>query len=95
MISSNLGGLTGCDLLRGLVFGGKSNSEIQSRLEALSDASASFQRLAFELTELFLAPGKYEYKLLLNKEKLTIDPDNPESVHDGFDGCNSVLRVSG
>jgi diguanylate cyclase (GGDEF)-like protein len=45
--------------------------------------------------ELFLAPGKYEYKLLLNKEKLTIDPDNPESVYDGFDGCNSVLRVSG
>ena len=44
--------------------------------------------------ELFLAPGKYEYKLLLNKEKLTIDPDNPESVYDGFDGCNSVLRVS-
>ena len=45
--------------------------------------------------ELFLAPGKYEYKLLLDKEKLTIDPDNPESVYDGFDGRNSVLRVSG
>ena len=44
--------------------------------------------------ELFLAPGKYEYKLLLNKEKLTIDPDNPETVYDGFDGRNSVLRVS-
>jgi hypothetical protein len=25
--------------------------------------------------------------------KLTIDPDNPESVYDGFDGRNSVLRV--
>jgi diguanylate cyclase (GGDEF)-like protein len=45
-------------------------------------------------TELFLAPGRYEYKLLLNKQKLTIDPDNPESVYDGFDGRNSVLRVS-
>ena len=44
--------------------------------------------------ELFLAPGKYEYKLLLNREKLTIDPDNPESVYDGYDGRNSVLRVS-
>jgi diguanylate cyclase (GGDEF)-like protein len=44
--------------------------------------------------ELFLAPGKYEYKLLLNQEKLTIDPDNPESVYDGYDGRNSVLRVS-
>jgi hypothetical protein len=44
--------------------------------------------------ELFLAPGKYEYKLLLDKEKLTIDPDNPESVYDGFDGRNSVLRIS-
>jgi hypothetical protein len=42
--------------------------------------------------ELFLAPGRYEYKLLLNKEKPTIDLDNPESVYDGFDGCNSVLR---
>ena len=44
--------------------------------------------------ELFLAPGKYEYKLLLDKEKLTIDPENPESVYDGFDGRNSVLRIS-
>jgi diguanylate cyclase (GGDEF)-like protein len=43
--------------------------------------------------ELFLAPGKYEYKLLLNQEKLISDPDNPESVHDGFDGRNSILRV--
>jgi diguanylate cyclase (GGDEF)-like protein len=43
--------------------------------------------------ELFLAPGQYEYKLLLNQEKLTIDPDNPETIYDGFDGRNSVLRV--
>jgi diguanylate cyclase (GGDEF)-like protein len=43
--------------------------------------------------ELFLAPGTYKYKLLLDKERLTIDPDNPESVYDGFDGRNSVLRV--
>jgi len=43
--------------------------------------------------ELFLAPGKYEYKLLLNKETITIDPNNPESVYDGFDGRNSVLRI--
>jgi len=43
--------------------------------------------------ELFLAPGKYEYKLLLNKETITVDPDNPESVYDGFDGRNSVLRI--
>ena len=26
-------------------------------------------------------------------EKLTIDPDNPDSVYDGFDGRNSVLSV--
>lgn len=44
--------------------------------------------------ELFLAPGKYEYKLLLNKETITIDPDNPETVYDGFDGRNSVLRIA-
>jgi diguanylate cyclase (GGDEF)-like protein len=43
--------------------------------------------------ELFLAPGDYEYKLLLNREKLTIDPRNPDTVYDGFDGRNSVLRV--
>jgi hypothetical protein len=42
---------------------------------------------------LFLAPGKYEYKLLLNNERLTIDPNSPETVYDGFDGRNSVLRV--
>ena len=45
--------------------------------------------------ELFLAPGKYEYKLLLNKETITVDPNNPESVYDGFDGRNSVLRIDG
>jgi len=43
--------------------------------------------------ELFLAPGKYEYKLLLNNERLTTDPNSPETVYDGFDGRNSVLRV--
>jgi diguanylate cyclase (GGDEF)-like protein len=45
--------------------------------------------------ELFLAPGNYEYKLLLDKERITIDANNPESVYDGFDGRNSVLRVLG
>jgi diguanylate cyclase (GGDEF)-like protein len=44
--------------------------------------------------ELFLAPGEYEYKLLLNKEETTIDPGNPESVQDGFGGRSSVLKVS-
>jgi diguanylate cyclase (GGDEF)-like protein len=43
--------------------------------------------------ELFLAPGKYEYKLLLDQETITVDPGNPESVYDGFDGRNSVLRI--
>jgi diguanylate cyclase (GGDEF)-like protein len=43
--------------------------------------------------ELFLAPGKYEYKLLLDRETLTSDPNNPETVYDGFDGRNSVLRI--
>jgi diguanylate cyclase (GGDEF)-like protein len=45
--------------------------------------------------KLFLAPGKYEYKLLLNRETITVDPDNPESVYDGFGGRNSVLRIAG
>jgi diguanylate cyclase (GGDEF)-like protein len=43
--------------------------------------------------ELYLAPGQYEYKLLLDKERLSLDPDNPDKVYDGFDGQNSVLRV--
>jgi diguanylate cyclase (GGDEF)-like protein len=43
--------------------------------------------------ELFLAPGTYEYKLLLNNQRLTTDPDNPETTYDGFDGRNSILRV--
>jgi hypothetical protein len=43
--------------------------------------------------ELSLAPGQYEYKFLLDNEKLIIDPGNPETVYDGFDGRNSVLRV--
>jgi len=43
--------------------------------------------------ELFLAPGNYEYKLLLDQQKITMDPDNPDSVYDGFDGRNSVLKV--
>lgn len=41
-----------------------------------------------------MPPGKYEYKLLLDNERITIDPDNPESVYDGFDGRNSVLRIA-
>jgi diguanylate cyclase (GGDEF)-like protein len=45
--------------------------------------------------ELFLAPGEYKYKLLLDEEEMTLDPANPESVYDGFGGRNSVLRVSG
>jgi len=37
----------------------------------------------------------YRYRLLLNKETITVDPNNPESVYDGFDGRNSVLRIDG
>jgi 1,4-alpha-glucan branching enzyme len=50
-------------------------------------------KMCFTL-QLFLAPGRYEYKLLLNQQNLTVDPGNPETVYDGFDGRNSVLRVS-
>jgi hypothetical protein len=48
----NLDELTGCDLLRGLVFGGKSNSEIETRLDALFGTPEDFQGVAFELTGL-------------------------------------------
>ena len=39
-------------MLRGLVFGEKSNSQIQARLETLSSAPEDFQGLAFDLTGL-------------------------------------------
>ena len=52
MIDSNSDELIGCALLRGLVFGEKSNSQIQTRLETLSSAPEDFQGLAFELTGL-------------------------------------------
>ena len=49
---SNSDELTGCALLRGLVFGDKSNSHIQARLGALSGIPEDFQGLAFDLTGL-------------------------------------------
>jgi diguanylate cyclase (GGDEF)-like protein len=44
--------------------------------------------------ELCLAPGFYAYKLLLDREKAILDPGNPETVYDGYDARNSVLRVA-
>ena len=52
MILSNSEGLAGCDLLRGLVFWEKPNSEIRTRLDAISEAPMDFQELALDLTGL-------------------------------------------
>ena len=41
-----------------------------------------------------LAPGLYEYKFVVNGKKWIADPHNPETVPDGFDGVNSVVRVA-
>jgi hypothetical protein len=40
-----------------------------------------------------LRPGKYTYKLLVNRKQKIIDPANPASEPDGFGGSNSVLEV--
>ena len=52
MILSNAEGLAGCDLLRGLVFREKPNSEIEASLAAVSKGPGDFQELALELTGL-------------------------------------------
>ena len=46
MILSNSDALTGCDLLRGLVFWEKPNSALMACLTALSETSVDFQALA-------------------------------------------------
>jgi len=43
-------------------------------------------------TDLLLFPGKYQYKLVLDK-KWVLDPGNPESVDNNIGGTNSLLRA--
>jgi diguanylate cyclase (GGDEF)-like protein len=42
---------------------------------------------------LALAPGRYEYKYVLNDDSYMSDPACAETVQDGYGGRNSVLRV--
>jgi diguanylate cyclase (GGDEF)-like protein len=44
---------------------------------------------------LALAPGRYEYKYVLNSDWYMADPACAETVQDGYGGRNSVLRVAG
>ncbi len=39
------------------------------------------------------APGKYEYKFVLNGDRWIADPANPRQVEDGWNGVNSVVTV--
>jgi 1,4-alpha-glucan branching enzyme len=39
-----------------------------------------------------LRPGTYQYKFVVDGDWIP-DPHNPQSVSDGFDGINSVVRV--
>jgi glycosidase len=43
-------------------------------------------------TDILLFPGKYQYKLVLDK-KWVLDPGNPESVDNNIGGTNSLLRA--
>lgn len=40
-----------------------------------------------------LSPGVYQYKFVVDGVTWIPDPRNTESVPDGFDGVNSVLRI--
>ncbi len=40
-----------------------------------------------------LSPGRYEYKIVVNGDKLMPDPSNPLTVDDGFGDKNSVFIV--
>lgn len=42
-----------------------------------------------------LNPGHYHYKFVLDETEWIPDPGNPERVHDGLGGDNSILRVNG
>jgi 1,4-alpha-glucan branching enzyme len=42
-----------------------------------------------------LKPGVYQYKFVIDGVTWIADPRNAETVPDGFDGRNSVLRVAG
>ena len=52
ILLSNSEGLAGCDLLRGLVFWEKPNSEIEARMASVSAPPTDFQTLALDLTGL-------------------------------------------
>jgi 1,4-alpha-glucan branching enzyme len=41
-----------------------------------------------------LAPGVYQYKFVIDGRQWVTDPGNPEKVSDGFEGENSVLRMT-
>ena len=41
-----------------------------------------------------LGPGSYEYKFVIDGVTWIHDPRNPTTAPDGFDGLNSVVRVS-
>jgi 1,4-alpha-glucan branching enzyme len=40
-----------------------------------------------------LAPGRYQYKFVVDKVQWTPDPNNPERTDDGYGGHNSLLTV--
>ena len=44
------------------------------------------------VTEFVLAPGAYQYKLVLDGKE-AVDPSNPDSVSNGIGGYNQVLKV--
>lgn len=44
------------------------------------------------IASIALKPGRYQYKFIVD-DKWTPDPDNSESVDDGYNGFNSVIQI--
>jgi 1,4-alpha-glucan branching enzyme len=42
---------------------------------------------------LYLAPGRYTYRFLVDDKVETVDPSSPYTEPDGYGGQNSVLYV--
>lgn len=44
-------------------------------------------------TSINLEPGKYQYKFVIDGDKWVTDPNNPNTVDDGYGGQNSIITV--
>jgi len=67
---------------------GEFNQWNKETLPFVADSDSAVWRAAVSLP-----PGQYEYKFVLNDQNWLTDPQNPNTVPDGWKGRNSVLTV--